>query len=589
MTAAKNRHRLSSRRIAPGGPRPDCAVTFLFLIMVLAFSPALRGQAANKVDIAPPDGQAIESYRDGHALVVGVEHYDHWPVRTNALQNAREVSTELKRIGFTVRLLIDPTAEELDSALNTFAQTCGRQPRCGLVFYYAGNGRTHTGAGGKTSSWIIPKDAPLPTRNLEGFEKKAIHSARFIALADQIQSSQVLFLFDAPFRTDDFHVQIPVMQILRDEDALPACQFITSGADERTGPNRDPFTKYLLLGLQGEADLIHDGVISGAELALYLSDRVARVTERQWRPQFGRIPVAAENRGDFIFKVARREQTPDRPPGDMQPFVNSLGMQFQFIQPGNFLMGSPPNEPGRLNDETRHRVKLTRPYSIQITEVTTGEFKQFVQSTAYTTEAEKNGGCWITGNGTGWKQKRGAYWRRPGSVNTDDDLPVVCVTWNDASAFARWLGEKEQHSYRLPTEAEWEYAGRAGTSTPFSTGSCLSTDEANYARLGSHYQESCKTVFKDQRSGLVKAAMLAPNPWKLRNIHGNVSEWCLDWYGPYPSKSVTNPRGPEIVSECVMRGGHGQADAAGCRCSRRWRLPSNLASDAVGFRLVMVP
>jgi formylglycine-generating enzyme required for sulfatase activity len=587
MTTAMFRHRLPRQSFAPRGRR-GCAVMFLALVLVFAFTPTIRGETANKVDTASPIGHAIESYRDGLALVVGVEHYDYWPERTNALQNAREVSVELKRIGFSVKLLLDPTAEELGSALNAFAQTSGNQTRRGLVFYYTGNGRTHSGAGRKKTGWIIPKDAPLPTLNLDEFEKKAINSARFVALAAQIQSRQVLFFFDAPFRTGDFHVETPVLRIMRDDDALPARQFITSGADERMGPNRNPFTKYLLLGLQGEADLIHDGVISGAELGLYLWDRVNRVTERQWHPQFGRIPVLSENKGDFTFKVAPKAQAPERPRVDSQLYVNSLGIRFQSIRPGSYMMGSPPSEPGRLNDETRHRVKLTRPYYIQTTEVTTGQFRQFVQATAYSTEAEKGGGCWTTGNGAGWKQNQGYNWRSPGSIDAGDDFPVVCVTWNDARAFALWLSEKEGRTYRLPTEAEWEYAGRAGTSTPFSTGRCLSTDEANYGRLGPQYQ-LCTTVFKDRRDDLVKTGMLAPNPWKLHNIHGNVSEWCLDWYGPYPSKSITNPRGPASGSERVMRGGHWQTDAAGCRCARRWRLPPNLASDAVGFRLVLVP
>jgi sulfatase modifying factor 1 len=587
MTAAIIRHRLPERSSVPR-VRRGCAAMLLVLVMLFTFTSTVRGDTANTVDTATPAGHAIEFNRDGHALVVGVEHYDYWPERTNALQNARDVSIELKRIGFSVRLLLDPTAEELGSALNAFAQMNGKQSRGGLVFYYTGNGRAHTGAGDKKTGWIIPKDAPLPTRNQKEFEEKAINSARLIALATQIQSRQVLFFLDAPFRTDDFHVQIPVLRIMRDDDALPARQFITSGADERTGPNRNEFTKYLLLGLQGEADLIHDGVISGAELGLYLSDRVARVTERQLHPQFGRIPVVSENKGDFVFKVAPKAQAPAWPPVNPQSFVNSLGIRFQSIRPGSFMMGSPPTEPGRLNDENRHRVKIIRPYYIQTTEVTTGQFSQFVQSTAYLTEAEKGGGCWITGNGTGWKQNQGTNWRSTGSIDAGNDLPVVCVTWNDARAFARWLSEKEGRTYRLPTEAEWEYAGRAGTSTPFSTGRCLSTDEANYGRLGPHYQ-LCTTVFKDQRNDLVKAGELAPNPWKLYNIHGNVSEWCLDWYGPYSSKSITNPGGPASGSERVMRGGHWQADAAGCRCARRWRLPPNLASDVVGFRLVVVP
>jgi formylglycine-generating enzyme required for sulfatase activity/predicted Ser/Thr protein kinase len=335
----------------------------------------------------------------------------------------------------------------------------------------------------------------------------------------------------------------------------------------------------------------HQALWAGAAIMLAL------VVVNWWfwfyRPKTLPKSAAEPNKDRALIGAQLNQATPParmpaQPPAGVQPFVNSLGMQFQYIRPGNFMMGSPPGEPGRLNDETRHRVNLTRPYYIQTTEVTAGQFKQFVQSTTYLTEAEKSGGCWITGNGGGWKQSQGTSWKSPGSTTVGDDLPVVCVTWNDARAFARWLSEKEGRKYRLPTEAEWEYAARAGTSTPFSTGRCLSTGEANYGRVGPQYQ-MCATAFKDRRNDLVEAGMLAPNPWKLHNIYGNVSEWCLDWYGPYPSKSINNPRGPASGTERVMRGGHWQTDAAGCRCARRWRFPPNLASDVVGFRLMVVP
>ncbi|MEJ2420094.1 MAG: SUMF1/EgtB/PvdO family nonheme iron enzyme, partial [Exilibacterium sp.] len=85
----------------------------------------------------------------------------------------------------------------------------------------------------------------------------------------------------------------------------------------------------------------------------------------------------------------------------------------------------------------------------------------------------------------------------------------------------------------------------------------------------------------------VDAGQLAPNPWKLHDIHGNAAEWCRDWYGAYPTGNAVDPQGPQAGSECVMRGGHWQADAAECRSAKRWRLPPGMASDVVGFRLVM--
>jgi formylglycine-generating enzyme required for sulfatase activity len=644
----KKRHCFTGVGDRPGG-RTGCIAAFLLWVLVSVFTPAVPGAWAVNVEVTALDGHTIEFYQGCRALVVGVEHYDHWPVRPHAVREARDVAWELERLGFTVRLVTDPTAGEFRTALSEWARASGEQPQGGLVFYYAGNSQARLAADGIMAGWLIPKDAPLPSRDQQGFEDRAVSPARFLELADQVQSRHALFFIDAPFPTDHFRVETPVLRIIRDEDASPARQFITSGAHEGPGPERNAFGRYLLLGLKGEADLIQDGAISASELGLYLSDRVSRVTGRQNRPQFGRIPTPAENSGEFVFKVSRQALTFGRLFVDAQPasadirimnikprfeqgmslqpgtyqlrvsagghetvdqtvrleagesrtvaihlpeqrdqIENSLGMLFRRIRPGSFTMGSPANEPGRLNDETRHRVNLTRSYFIQNTEVTAGQFKQFVQAAAYATEAEKGGGCWIASGGAGWKQKPGTSWKNPGSLDSGDALPVVCVTWNDARAFALWLSRKEGRTYRLPTEAEWEYAARAGTSTPFSTGRCLSTDEANYGRLGPRYQ-LCVTVFKQRRDQLVKAGTLSPNPWKLHNIHGNVSEWCLDWYGPYPSGSQTNPTGPASGSEHVMRGGHWQADAAGCRSARRWRFPSNLASDVVGFRLVVVP
>jgi formylglycine-generating enzyme required for sulfatase activity len=150
------------------------------------------------------------------------------------------------------------------------------------------------------------------------------------------------------------------------------------------------------------------------------------------------------------------------------------------------------------------------------------------------------------------------------------------------------LSKKEGNTYRLPTEAEWEYAARAGTGTPFSTGRCLSSDEANYAKTGCAFQK-CMAVFNKNRERVIETGTLVPNPWKLYNIHGNVSEWVSDWYGLCPLKLAADPQGPISGTERVMRGGHWQPNAAGCRSAKRWWFSPNMASDVLGFRLVMMP
>lgn len=621
-----------------------CQSLFMFFILTGAAN-------SQPIEVSTPDGQTIGFYKDYHALVVGVGEYTHWPRRPHAVNDARTVSWELKQLGFSVKLLIDPTMQALKSGLDAFVQQAGMETERGLVFYYCGNSHTTT-TDGKSLGWIISKDAPLSGSNQHAFEKNAVSTYHIIGLANQIRSKHALFLFDAPLSADLFEVETPVMKMVSRTDVRSTRQFITSGRNYGPVSKPSTFRQFLLQGLNGEADVIHDGVISGSELGVYLADRVPKATHGQLNPQFGTITGSGDIGGDFIFRKTaplldtarlsvdakppsaaiqilnikpRFRQAIELKPGRYQLHVsangfetvtrpidlqagedrtetivlakskeipqamrNSLGMDFVRIRPGSFMMGSPASESGRSNDERQHRVKLTRGFFMQRTEVTIGQFKDFVAATGYRTEAEKGGGCWTTGSGSGWAQKPGTSWKKPGVIQTEDALPALCVTWNDARAFAQWLSQKERHTYRLPTEAEWEYAGRAGISTPFSTGRCLSTEEANYAKTGHHYQR-CVTVFRNKRGRPVTAGVLAPNPWKLHNMHGNVSEWCQDWYGPYPSGQATNPKGPKSGSERVMRGGHWQADATGCRSAKRRRFPPNFASDVVGFRLVMAP
>ncbi|MBW2108300.1 MAG: formylglycine-generating enzyme family protein [Deltaproteobacteria bacterium] len=260
-------------------------------------------------------------------------------------------------------------------------------------------------------------------------------------------------------------------------------------------------------------------------------------------------------------------------------FTNSLGMRFVYIQPGIFMMGSPSDEPGRDNDERRHRVTISRGFYMQTTEVTVGQWRAFVRETGYKTRAETGGGAYIW-TGSKWKKKEGYYWDNPGFDQTDEH-PVTCVSWDDVQKFIRWLNEKENKRYRLPTEAQWEYACRAGTDTPFSFGRCLSTNEANYD--GNYPLSGCSKGRYRERT--VKVASFSHNAWGLYDMHGNVWEWCQDWYGDYPSGSVTDPTGPPRGSYRVVRGGGWSSFAGFCRSANRgWYFPG-LRYDSLGFRL----
>ena len=246
-------------------------------------------------------------------------------------------------------------------------------------------------------------------------------------------------------------------------------------------------------------------------------------------------------------------------------------MSFVLIKGGTFQMGSPNREVDRRVNETQHQVKLSDFYMAKYP-VTIAQFEAFVRSSDYKTDDKWR--CDVKGK----EQK-------------DKNHPVIYVSWNDANAYCQWLSEKLNGTFRLPTEAEWEYACRTGTTTPFNTGENLTADQANYN--GNYpYNNHPKGKFLQKTSPV---GSYLPNAWKLYDMHGNVWEWCLDWYGEnYYNECkkkgiVENPTGPPKGSNRVLRGGGWSGYAQGCRSAYRSSDRPGNRYDSVGFRLVFVP
>ncbi len=266
---------------------------------------------------------------------------------------------------------------------------------------------------------------------------------------------------------------------------------------------------------------------------------------------------------------------------------------FVLIRGGEFTMGSPEGEFGWEEDETQHKVKVSDFYMSKYA-VTVAEFRKFVEATRFLTDAEKGDGSDVW-NGTRWEKKAGVNWRcgvsgilRP---SMEDKHPVVHVSWNDAVAYCKWMSETTGKSCRLPTEAEREYACRAGTNTPFNTGQNLTTGQANYN--GNYpYNNNQKGGFLQNT---VPVNKFKPNQFGLYNMHGNVWEWCSDWYGANYYEEckakglVENPTGPLIGSNLVLRGGSWSNDAQNCRSAYRDGSTPGNRNCNVGFRLVVVP
>jgi formylglycine-generating enzyme required for sulfatase activity len=254
---------------------------------------------------------------------------------------------------------------------------------------------------------------------------------------------------------------------------------------------------------------------------------------------------------------------------------NSIGMKFVLIPPGEFDMGSSGQEINELlkvgnplckrqvpTQAPRHRVRITKPFSLGRGEVTVGEFRRFVQAAQYKTDAERD-------------EKSKQDWQHAHFKLTDDH-PVANVSWFDAVAFCQWLTAETGQRHRLPTEAEWEYACRAGTTGRYGFDQGQSTIE-DHAWLR-----------ENARNRTCPAGTKEANAWGLCDMHGNLWEWCLDWYAPdyYGRSALIDPTGPSSGSQRVVRGGSYCDPESLCRSATRVNIGPSLTQWNHGFRVV---
>ncbi len=229
--------------------------------------------------------------------------------------------------------------------------------------------------------------------------------------------------------------------------------------------------------------------------------------------------------------------------------INGVEFAFRWCPEGTFMMGSPTSEDGRYSHETQHQVTLTKGFWMMETQVTQKQWKA------------------IMGN-------------NPSSYK-GDDLPVENVSWNDCQKFCKKCAQFGL-PVQLPTESQWEYACRAGSTTAYFWSNALNGDKANCYGMS-----PCGTTTEGKYIGkTTPVGSYQPNAWGLYDMHGNVWEWCQDWYGDYPKGNVTDPTGPSSGSLRVIRGGGWDSNAQNCRSACRYCSEPGVRSSRLGFRVV---
>ena len=249
-------------------------------------------------------------------------------------------------------------------------------------------------------------------------------------------------------------------------------------------------------------------------------------------------------------------------------WINSLGMKFRLVQPGSFQMGSPKTESRRFADETLRSVKITT---------------RFYLSLYLTTQAE-------------WRAVLG---ENPSKYSENKKAPVESVSWLDCARFIEAVNSDEYRlelssflgsrwRYAFPTEAQWEYVCRAGTTTPYYWGEGVSGREGNFGKTSAIKTSETTSRFATSSRTTSEVGNYPPNPWGFYDMSGNVCEWTADFYAEYNLDHSTNPHGPSTGIEHAARGGSWRSVPENCRSASRFNFLSTYRGDNCGLRLAII-
>jgi len=582
------------------------AIILLFFLVFLFVVPSYAAKRGIKVVAKTPDNKEIPLYSDSYALIVGNGNYTKgWDPLPGALSDVKEVAEALKRKGFRVTLKTDLNMDEFKRAFGEFSLKYGKGKNNRLLFYYAGHGYTQKLVTGEDLGFLVMVDAPVPEKDSLGFDRASVDMVWMVTQAKRINARHALFMFDSCFSGTILNLRERVApSSITDNVKYPVRQFITAGRASESVPDYSVFKQSFLNLIEGRAqEPIPDGYITGEELGLYLKTKVPQYNPNQ-HPQYGKIRDPKLDQGDFVF-VAGFDYTSDASPGQVwkEP---TTGMEFVWVPGGCYEMGQTEKEKQKLlktvGDETykkhfsdeipRHNVCVNG-FWIGKYEVTLGQFRRFIDDTGYQTDADKEGFSWIW-NGK-WEKKEGYNWQKTG-FKQEENHPVVNVSWDDAKAFSKWLSDKKGNNFRLPTEAEWEYACRAGTKTSRFWGD-NPEDACKYANV---YDITSKRVSKfkwanhkcdDGYGNTSPVGSFNPNKFGIYDMLGNVYEWCEEWHGKdyYKKSPKHNPKGPSNGSYRVLRGGSWGDSPWGVRCANHGRNYPGYRLNVDGFRVLLVP
>lgn len=517
------------------------------------------------------------------AIIVGINEYLNQSIPT--LQycdaDARLVARCLQeRCGYSADRIVLVTDDQADARLhplrrNVLAQLEASLNKAGadgtVLVYFSGHGLFLDGKG-----YLLPQDCEK-----NRLAETALPIKTVADMLQQCPARQKLLILDCCHAGTTRGLEGPgpssqelgeAFRQARGLVTLASCRK-TERSHEWHARKQGVFTYFLAEGLAGAADYDRNGVVDSDELYRYTMDKVPTTAQQELNAEQTPVRIIGDD-AVGVFPLAKvgsggRTMVPLQQSG--KSITNTIGMTLVSIPAGRFDMGSPAAEEARDEDEgPLHPVRIVRAFYLGAHEVTQGQYERVMGRNP----------SHFTADGPRKESVAGLDVKR---------FPVEGITWEEARRFCLELSRlpeerREGRRYRLPTEAEWEYACRAGTRTAFWCGATLESTQANF-NGGLPYGSVSSGPWLQRPASV---GSYPPNPWGLYDMQGNVWEWCEDWYGAdyYGRSAQDDPRGPDAGSVIVVRGGAWTETGTSCRAADRFSYPPSGNGANVGFRVL---
>ncbi|MCX6583587.1 MAG: SUMF1/EgtB/PvdO family nonheme iron enzyme [Candidatus Aminicenantes bacterium] len=531
----------SNRRLFWGG-----IAAFLSLFVVLK-------------PVTPPKESDLNQtgglYSSSFALVIGIENYTTWPSPGKSVYDAVSVGNELEKLGFEVIYRSDLDLSDLENNLRRFFYNEKIDNKSRLFIWYSGHGQAIDGEG-----FLVPSDAP--PKDAPDFKMKAFWVRRLEELSSLTRAKGVYMVFDTCLSSTVFtnenidSPQIPMASMLK----YPARQYLCSCAAVQASSKKSDFREMFIKVLRNEAnaDANRDNYLTASEIGSFIKKEMSNISqERNQGPQYGRFKNFGA--GEFIFLVPDKalDYFRDRLKNGMN------GPEMTKIPGGFFMMGDLKGD-GFTDEKPSHNVSVSG-IAVSRFEVTFEEYDRYCDAKNPNNDLQKEP-----------RKPSDNGWGR-------GNRPIINVSWEDAVQYTKWLSQQTGSTYRLPTEAEWEYFARAGTETKYWWGNEIGVGNANCFDCGARWGG-------DAERKTAPVGYFDPNPFGIYDTVGNVWEWTCSEYtdGYNDSKKETEcleqiATGGEAV---VLRGGSWDDESKKCRVSHRKAGYPGERSPFIGFRVV---